>query len=83
MAKKPEPKTVEAVGTAGAGGAKGLGRRIQEAMDAATIKAMEDGITDPDEIRELKLKARGEAKEAHAKEEAERLAAEAAAREGA
>lgn len=66
MAKKAESRIVEAVGTAAGGGTGGpnaaeLSRRVEQAMVDATLKAMEEGITDSDEIRRRKLEARDEA----------------------
>jgi hypothetical protein len=63
MAKKAEPRIVEAVGTAAGGGSGGpdaieLSRRIEQAMVDATLEAMGEGVTDPDEIRRRKLEAR-------------------------
>jgi hypothetical protein len=63
MAKKVESRIVEAVGTAAGGGTGGpnaveLSRRVEQAMVDATLKAMEEGITDSDEIRKRKLEAR-------------------------
>jgi hypothetical protein len=63
MTKKTESRIVEAVGTAAGGGTGGpsaveLSRRVEQAMVDATLKAMEEGITDSDEIRKRKLEAR-------------------------
>ena len=64
MTKKVESKIVEAVGTASGYGVAGstnaidLSRRIEQAMVDATLEAMGEGITDPDEIRKRKLEAR-------------------------
>lgn len=78
MAKKP--KIVAA--TMAAGGAGGVGRAlsskaIEDAMSAATLKAMESGITDPEKILKLKLAARQKVKAEH--RAAEAAAAKAAA----
>lgn len=55
------------------------GKAIEEAMAAATMEALADGITDSDEILKLKLAARERVKDNHraAVARAERAAAEA------
>lgn len=62
MAKKPT-KVVQAVGHAGGGGKPGLAQAIDAAMAQATLDAAAAGIVDQDAIRDLKLKARKEARE--------------------
>lgn len=61
MAKKKKvakKRIASASGHAGGGGNQVSGNEIEKAMADAGLQAMEDGITDPDEIRELKLAAR-------------------------
>ena len=61
-----EPKIVEAVFTSGNSGVLGakspLAKLIEKAMADAVVKALADGITDPDDQRELILAARADAK---------------------
>lgn len=61
MTKAKKGRVVEAAMSAGAGAAIGgatLAHDIEAAMSAATMKALEDGITDPAKIIKLKLAAR-------------------------
>jgi len=63
-----EETIVSAVGTvSGAGGVDSniTPKEIEEAMAAAVIKAMNEGITDPDEIRRRQLEARDEVVKSH------------------
>lgn len=57
-------KVVKAAGNASAGGAVGLGNMIEAAMAKAAADAAAAGITDHDEVRELKLAARKAARDA-------------------
>lgn len=83
MAKAAQKGTVvEAAMSAGSGAHIGggpalRGKDIEEAMSAATLKALKDGITDSDKILKLKLAAREKVKTDH------RRAAEAAAKRAA
>jgi hypothetical protein len=61
-ASKPKSRIVSAVGTASSSKDDGLSQRIEEAMANAVKAAMDDGITDPAEIKERMLAAREEAK---------------------
>lgn len=71
MAKAKQKGTiVEAAMAAGSGSHVGggpalRGRDIEEAMSAATLKALKDGVTDPDKILKLKLAAREKVKADH------------------
>lgn len=63
-------KIVAASMSAGSGSKLGAGptlsgKAIEEAMSAATLKALADGVTDPDEILKLKLAAREKVKADH------------------
>lgn len=60
MAKEEKPVVVEAIGAASQGGVNS--QAIEEAMAQAGLKAMEEGITDPEKIRARKLAARDEIK---------------------
>lgn len=61
------PKIAEAVGSASAGEG-GLGRRVQDAMDAAIQQAYKDGLADdPDAIRKRMQEAREKVKAQAAK----------------
>lgn len=67
---KAEGKIAAASMSAGAsakiGGGNALsGKAIEEAMGAATLKALAAGITDPDKILKLKLAAREKVKSDH------------------
>lgn len=65
---KQEGKIAAASMSTSAGGKLGAGlsgKAIEEAMSAATLKALADGITDPLEIREIKLAAREKVKADH------------------
>jgi len=56
---KPAAKIVEATGVAGGTGTPGVSATaIEEAMSKAVLKAMSEGVSDPDEIRDRKLAAR-------------------------
>jgi len=64
----PKGKIAAASMSAGSGGSMGpglSGKAIEEAMSAATLKALADGVTDPDEILKLKLAAREKVKADH------------------
>lgn len=74
-------RVVEAVGSAGAGGNTISAEVMEKVMSDAVMDCAKKGISDPELIREAKLAARKEYKAAVAKAEAERIAAEAAARE--
>ena len=65
-------KVAEATGTAGGSGLKAA--EIEAAMVAATEKAMAEGITDPEKILELKMKARQDLKDREAAKEAAKAA---------
>lgn len=61
MAKKAAPKVVAAAMSAGGAGSVGASlssKAIEQAMSEAVLKAMADGITDPQKILKLKLAAR-------------------------
>lgn len=80
--KGTKSRIVEAVGTA-SGGESGGGpfwaaAEIQDAMAGAAAKAAEEGISDPDKIRDRMLAARKTLKEER-RAEAKRLADEAKA----
>jgi hypothetical protein len=61
MADEEQQTTiVSAVGTAG-GSAKELSEGVQQAMVWAIERAMAEGVTDPDEIRQRQLDARDKA----------------------
>lgn len=67
MAKKPKVTIVEAAGSSSSSvNDKPLGAAIQDAMTVETAKCFEEGVTDPDEIRERKLAAREKVKVEHA-----------------
>lgn len=65
MAKKPQKVTIAAAaGTASSSmHNKPLGAAIEAAMTAETQKCFDEGVTDPDEIRERKLAARERVKQ--------------------
>jgi len=56
-----ESKIAAATGSAGAG-TKEQAKAIEQAMTAAVQQAIEEGVTDPDEIRKRQLEAREKAK---------------------
>jgi hypothetical protein len=58
--EKVESRIVQAVGSAGGGASPEFwtAQEIQDVMTKATEEAAEKGISDPDKIREFKLKAR-------------------------
>lgn len=59
MADKEVPKPVIAAATGTAAPSGGpSGAMIEQAMAEAGLKAMEEGVTDPNEIRDRKLAAR-------------------------
>jgi hypothetical protein len=67
-----EPRIVEAVGTAGASGTKGLAsKEMEQAMAAAVQQAYDAGMTDPEELRRVQLEARARVKAEWAAREAE------------
>lgn len=78
--KATNSRIVEAVGTASGGeggaGAHWSAAEIQDAMAGAAAKAAEEGISDPDEVRDRMLAARKALKEER-RAEAQRLADEA------
>jgi formaldehyde-activating enzyme involved in methanogenesis len=75
VAETPKPKIVEAAGLAtSSGGKRNLGAEIEKAMATASLVALEQGITDPDKVRELKLAAREEVKAKASKEDADEAA---------
>lgn len=80
--KAANSRIVEAVGTAaggeGSSGAVWAAAEIQDAMAGAAAKAAEEGISDPDKIRDRMLAARKTLKEER-RAEAKRLADEAKA----
>jgi hypothetical protein len=78
---KPKTKIAAAVGTATSGEATGdlHYSAIQAAMDEAAQKCFDDGIQDPDKVREAKLAARERVKAEFAEDQAR--AAKAAAKE--
>jgi hypothetical protein len=53
-----EGRVVEAAGHATAGGQRG--QAVEQAMHEATEAALEEGVTDPEEIKRRKLAARAE-----------------------
>lgn len=72
---KAEPKTASAAASSRREGVRSLGAEIEAAMSKATMDAMKAGVTDDDEIRELKLKARDKVKKEFAAVEAKATAA--------
>jgi len=61
-----EGTVVQAVGTvAGAGSGSITPEEIEQAMAAAVLKAMDEGVTDPEEIRRRQLEARDKVVKAH------------------
>ncbi len=65
-AVKPASKIAAATGVAGGTGTPGVtATAIEEAMAKAGLKAMSEGITDPDKIRARKLEAREAVKAEH------------------
>jgi len=56
-------KIVEAVGTAGSSAIKGFAaKEMEEAMAAAVQKAYDEGVTEPEKIRDVQLEARAKLK---------------------
>lgn len=58
------------------------GKRIEEAMSAAIAQAMEDGVSDPDDIKTRMLQARESVKIAMRNEMRDLRSQEAAAQQG-
>lgn len=79
MPKQKGKIAAAAMSTSGGGklGPGLSGKAIEEAMSAATLKALADGVTDSAEILKLKLAARDKVKADH------RAAVERAAKEAA
>lgn len=79
--KAATPRIVEAVGTAGGGennvGALWTAIEIQDAMAGAAAKAAEEGISDPDEVRDRMLAARSALKQERREAETKRISDEA------
>lgn len=73
----PPHKIAAATGVITRSGAPGLGKLMEEAQQAAILQAAEDGISDPDEVKELMRAAREETKAEYER----KAAADAAVRE--
>jgi len=65
MAEGTEGRIVQAVGTVVGGGPGVTVEEIEQAMAAAVLQAMNEGITDPDEIRRRQIEARDKVVKAH------------------
>jgi len=66
MADENEGTIVQAVGTVAGAGSGGITpEEIEQAMAAAVLKAMDEGVTDPEEIRRRQLEARDKVVKAH------------------